>query len=453
MKKKVVVIGGGAGGMTCAVQIRKNSKEAEITVIEKGKYVSWAGCPTPYYIAGELPFKSIVHYKPEYFKEELNIDVKTECKAEKIDFENKTIKLINKDGTEEIEYDTVVLSCGATPFVPEIENYSSDIEGIFKLSNAEDAENIKEFIKSKSPKKAVIAGAGFIGMEMMESFVKCNMDVIAIEKSSEILPFLSHKLKEPILNKIREKEIRVITGDSIVKIEKVSGENKINRAILESGEVVETELLLLSIGVKPNIELLKNSGYQFSENNRVVTDEKMMTYIKNVYAIGDMIYVKNSLKDIYEHVPLGDVADKQGLIAAANICGIEKSYKGVNGSGATSFFDIRIAKTGLNLKEAEKYGYKAKSLFLKAFTKLPGFSDSPKGEMEIIYDEEKGVVLGAFMTGHEAVAQFVDIFSIVIYKQIKIEEFIDFDFCYSPTNSTVWNPLLILYRKYMKEGE
>jgi CoA-dependent NAD(P)H sulfur oxidoreductase len=449
MKKKVIVIGGGAGGMTCAVQLRKMNKELDITLIEKGEYVSWAGCPTPYFIAGELPFKSVVHYQPDYFEKELNIKIEVNCKAERVDFDSKIVEILKNSQRESIYYDILVLSCGSTPIIPNIENLRDSTDGIFRLSNGEDAVKIKKFITEKEPVNAVVVGTGFIGIEMIESFRKLNMSVTAIEKADEILPFLSEKLKAPFIKKMEEKGVRIITGSGVKKVI-YNSNNTVIAVVLDSGEEIKTDILLLSIGIKPNIELLNNSGFKFTDKNRVITDKYMRTYIEGVYAIGDMIYIKNSIKGIYENVALGDVADKQAIIAAANICGEKREYKGVNGSSATSFFEIKTAKTGITLKEAEQLGYKAKYINLKVFTKNPGFSDSKKAEIEVVYDEEDGVVLGAVMVGYESVAQFIDIFSIVIYKKIRIEEFIDFDFCYSPTNSTVWNPLLALYRKYMK---
>ncbi len=439
MKNKVVIVGGGAGGMVAATQLKKQSPDTEIFVFEKTDIVAWAGCPTPYYIADEVPYTSVVHYDAEYFRKNRDIKVYSKHNVEKIDFEKKilTVKGDSIDG--EFTYDKLILSLGGEGFIPNIKGYPNNSDGVFRLSHATDAIKIKKYIDEKKPQKALVIGTGLIGIEMMETFSKLGMKVSGIEKMDVIFPYLNHKMRSDILEKMNEKNIELRTSTYVKEIKKVN-DKKI--AVLYDNTELEFDILLISIGIRPNTKLIENS----INEKELEVNEYMQTQYKDVYAIGDMIKVPHLLKKEKVYAPLGDIANKQAVIAVKNILGQKVKYKGVIGTGSTSFFDIRIAKTGLTLEEALTEGYKAKTLFVKAYTKISGFGiDGNK--CEIVYDEEEEIILGAVMTGSEAVAQFIDQFAIAITYKINIKEMFDVDYAYSPTNSTVWNPFLMLYRK------
>ena len=441
--KKIVIVGGGAGGMTAAVQLKRADKENTITVVEKGDNVSWAGCPIPYFIAGELPVKTVIHYTPDYFREQ-GINIMVNTAAKKIDFEKKEIEIEQNGKIESLRYDELILSCGAKPVQIEIAGAEKINKGIFKISNADDGIKIKAFIEKEKPKNAIIAGSGFIGLEMAEAFCKLGLKVTIVEKSHKFSPTMSDKVREVLIKKCYENKIELILDNGVKEVS--SADEKLRAVILENGEKLEADILLLSVGIKPNIDILKNSGYKFIKEG-VILPDKFLRVAESVYTIGDMIFTKNCITDSYVYTPLGDVADRQALIAAQNIMEKEKEYRGVLQSFATSFFEMKIAGTGLKKEQAEEFGYKAESIVVKAYTKNGAFADSKPGEIEVIYDIDKKILLGAFMVGEEAVAQFIDLFSVVIYKRIPVEEFIDFDYSYSPTNSVVWNPLLAVYRK------
>ena len=444
MKTKIVIIGGGAGGMTAAAQLGKIKEKYEVTVIEKGDKVSWAGCPTPYYISGELSIKSIVHFLPQYFID-MGINVKINSVAEKIDRKNKKVIIIEEGLKKEIKYDKLIVSTGGKAIRPEIKGISGKEEWIFKLSNADDAIKIKKYIENNKLKKAIIVGSGFVGLEMAEAFYKNGIGVKIIEKAEKIFPWLNDAAREKVINMCKEKGIELITGSSIKNIKTIKNQNSI---ILENGNKLECDILLFSIGIKPNIEIIENSGVKL-EGGKLIPNCKLKIE-KDIYAIGDLIHIKNIITGEIVHAPFGDVADKQALLVVKDILGEKINYKGVQGSYATSFFEIKIAGTGINLKKAKELGIAAESLNVKVFFKNAGFLDSKSGDMEVVYDVDKKIVLGAFMIGYEAVAQFVDLISIVISKKIPIKEFMDFDYCYSPTNSVVWNPMLAIYRKLYK---
>lgn len=444
MKKNIIIIGGGAGGMTLAAQLIKTMSQNRIMLFDKGPYVSWAGCPTPYYIAGQLSFKSVVHFSPDFFREK-GIEIYENHLVHKINFKEKTIEVLGDKIEDTIPYDELVLSIGGTPIIPSILGYSPDIEGLFRLSHATDAELIKEYIEEKSPKKVVIIGGGFIGIEMAEAFYENNIDVTLIELQDRLMPKLPKDISSEILDKLQEKTIKISLNSELSEI--ISEDKQIKSIKLSSGEIVETDLLLLSIGIKPNISLLSESDFKFEANNRVYVNEYLETYIPNVYALGDLVFNKHKLTNSMVYAPYGDVADKQAIVLSKVLNG-DKSlkWKGVSGSFATSVFDLKIAGTGLNLEEAKELYPNVKTTNLRAMPKISGFGE--KGvKIDVVYDDDRKIILGAFASGKEAVAQFIDSFSIAISYKIPIDELFNIDFPYSPTNASVWNPLVALYRK------
>lgn len=445
MKKKIIIIGGGAGGMTTASQLNKLMPDSEIKVFEKGPYVSWAGCPTPYFISGELEFKSVVHYSPDFFKER-GIEIYENHLVEVIDFENKTIEVKGDKIKGIVEYDQLVLSLGGKPIIPEFKGYNPDLEGLFRLSHVKDAESIKAYLDKNSPKKAVVIGGGFIGLEMAEAFATNGLEVELVEIQKNIFGKFPDFIGESILNKASEKNIKINLGNGLKEI--LSENGKVTGIILNDGTEVEADIILMSIGIKPNLDLLYKSGFHFDEGNRIYVDEYMKTYMEDVYAVGDMIYNKNKLTGKMVYAPYGDVADKHGIVAARHISNSNSAlkWKGVSGSFATSFFDVKIAGSGMTLAEGLEAGYEAKSVQVRAMPKIGGFGE--KGvKIEVVYDNKSMVVLGAFGVGKEAVAQFIDQFSIVITMKTPIKDFFNIDFPYSPTNASVWNPLTAVYRK------
>lgn len=444
MKKRIVIVGGGAGGMTTATQVKKRMPEAEVVVFEKTEYVSWAGCPTPYYIANELPQKSVLHHTPEYFTNQRGIKTYINHSVEKIDFEKNEVMVSGKEINGNYKYDELVLSIGSNSFIPPVKGYSEEIEGVFKLSHLTDAFKIKKYIDEKKPIKGVIVGGGFIGVEMAETFQKRGIKTNLVEMEAEILPKFDFNLKNSIIKKAKEKEINFNLGKYVVEIKKEN--NKVVSVILNTGEEIEADIVLMSVGVRPNLEILKNSNYVLKDSILRV-NEYLQTNYKNVYAIGDMIFTKNKLTGEEVYAPFGDVADKQAIVVAKNIAGQKREYKGVLGTFASSFYDIRIAKTGFSINEAKKAGMEAKSITVSGSTKLPSFEDKGGGKMEIVYEVKSKKILGAAMVGNEAIAQFIDQVAIVISNNLSLEDIFDVDYAYSPTNSTVWNPLLIAYRK------
>lgn len=444
---KIVVIGGGAAGMMFSTQYKKANPDDEVFLFEKSSYVAWAGCPTPYFIADELKKSDVLHGTPEDFIKR-GVNVKIHHKVTGIDFQNKTLNVEGEEINGVFGYDKLVITVGAKSFIPNISGYSKDLTNVFTLSHAEEAFKIKDYITENKDKlkKAVVVGAGFIGLETAEAFNKKGLNVTIIEKAGEILPSFSEKLKAGVYKEIENRGISLKLNAGVTEI--VSQDGKASAVKLDNGEIIDFDIVLFSIGITPNIDFIPKNLK--TDQGKIVVNDKFETNLPDVYAIGDCIFNKFYKTDRNLYAPFGDVANKHGMMLAKYLSGKNISWKGLLRSFATSFYDIKLAQTGLTLKEALDLGYNADVVEMHAMYKNSGFEDSIPGKVEVVYDKDKKVLLGGSMAGAQAVAQFIDQIAIVTTLETPIEKFIEIDFAYSPTNASVWNPLLVVYRKVIK---
>jgi putative coA-disulfide reductase len=444
---KIVVIGGGAAGMMFSTQYKKANPDDEVFLFEKSSYVAWAGCPTPYFIADELKKSDVLHGTPEDFIKR-GVNVKIHHKVTGIDFQNKTLNVEGEEINGIFGYDKLVIAVGAKSFIPNISGYSKDLTNVFTLSHAEEAFKIKDYLTENKDKlkKAVVVGAGFIGLETAEAFNKKGLNVTIIEKAGEILPSFSEKLKAGVYKEIENRGISLKLNAGVTEI--VSQDGKASAVKLDNGEIIDFDIALFSIGITPNIDFIPKNLK--TDQGKIVVNDKFETNLPDVYAIGDCIFNKFYKTDRNLYAPFGDVANKHGMMLAKYLSGKNISWKGLLRSFATSFYDIKLAQTGLTLKEALDLGYNADVVEMHAMYKNSGFEDSIPGKVEVVYDKDKKVLLGGSMVGAQAVAQFIDQIAIVTTLETPIEKFIEIDFAYSPTNASVWNPLLVVYRKVIK---
>lgn len=444
---KIIVIGGGAAGMMFSTQYKKANPNDEVFLFEKSSYVAWAGCPTPYFIADELKKSDVLHGTPEDFIKR-GVNVKIHHKVTGIDFQNKTLNVEGEEINGIFGYDKLVIAVGAKSFIPNISGYSKDLTNVFTLSHAEEAFKIKDYLTENKDKlkKAVVVGAGFIGLETAEAFNKKGLNVTIIEKAGEILPSFSEKLKAGVYKEIENRGISLKLNAGVTEI--VSQDGKASAVKLDNGEIIDFDIALFSIGITPNIDFIPKNLK--TDQGKIVVNDKFETNLPDVYAIGDCIFNKFYKTDRNLYAPFGDVANKHGMMLAKYLSGKNISWKGLLRSFATSFYDIKLAQTGLTLKEALDLGYNADVVEMHAMYKNSGFEDSIPGKVEVVYDKDKKVLLGGSMVGAQAVAQFIDQIAIVTTLETPIEKFIEIDFAYSPTNASVWNPLLVVYRKVIK---
>ncbi len=460
--KTVVVVGAGAAGMVAAVTVKKKRPDWRVVVFDKSPDAGWAGCPIPYFVAGELPFESVSEYSSDYFYKNRGIEVYTGHEVDKIDIKDRKVKVSEVMETKLAEalspvngyfdYDELIYAAGALPAVPSSWGIESGAlpEGVFFARNPMDARKIASYIESKSPSKAVVIGAGFIGLEMAYAFYRRGIRVTIIEKLPGILTFLSPRLRK----KLQFPEgVEVRTGVSVERIEKES--SGILTVIVDSGRL-EADLVLIATGVKPNISLAREAGIETAFSTEGIEgiriDSRGKTSVENVWAGGDAVVIPHLLKGGLTYAPLGDVADKQALVIARNIVGEKAQFRGVMGTFISHAFGKAFGKAGLGYSEMIKmYGEgNFEVVDVSGFNKVGRFLDSRRADFSVYVVEENGkpVVKGVSAIGEGCVAQFLDVFASAIYFGATVDDLLNIDYAYCPATSTVWNPALATYRKY-----
>lgn len=430
---RVIIIGAVAAGTSAATEIRRNDKNAEIIVYEKDKFISYAGCGMPFYISNEFnDFNGLVPRDAGFFKTKRNIDILTEHEVLSIDSKTKTVTVKNiKDGEVfEDNYDKLVIATGATSKVPEIKG--TDRNHVFILRNINDMNRIKSFIEKEAPRKAVIIGSGFIGMEMCEGFVNLGMDVTIIARSS-LSKGIDKDMSVFIERHLEEKGVKVFTNTATQEITE-------NGVILGNGSLAEADIVLLAAGIKPNTELAKQIGVKLGINDSIKVDKHMRTNIDDVYSCGDCIEVYNTITGKPMYRPLGSTANKTGTIAGSNITGRNDEFMGVLGTGIYRIFDMTVGQTGLSEEEAKKQGFNVVVTIDEKMNK-PEYLGGRPIIIKAVADKDTNTLLGAQVIGYEGVDKRLDVLVTAITLKIKPENLIHLDLSYSPPYSIPRDPV------------
>lgn len=436
MKNKYIVIGGVAAGMSAASRIRKIDKESEITVFEKGNFISYSACSMPYFIGDKnMPLESLLVLTPEVAEKERGIKVKTNCTVVKIWKNKKTIQYIDNLTKKdyELEYDRLVIATGASAIKPPIDGV--DNNNVFVLDNLTNGKNIKEYIINNNVKNASIVGAGLIGLEMCEALRKLNINVNLFEIQENPLKNFHGKIIKIINDKLKENKVNLIYKTVVNKIEK--------DYLFVDNKKIKTELTLLSTGIKPNSKLAKDAGIELGIKNAISVDSKMETSISGIFAAGDCTESLNTIVNKKVYQPLGTVANKQGRVAGINAAKGFARFKGVLGSFQLKMFDLEIAKTGFNKEELSEYGVECEEIHITAPSTAHGYVERNPIDIIMTCDKRTGKLMGVQMIGKSGVAHRINIVATALYNDMTVEEFSNMDLAYAPPFSPVWDPLLV----------
>lgn len=356
--KNIVIIGGVAGGATLAARLRRKEENANIIIFERGDYISFANCGLPYYIGDVINQRAnLLLETPEAMKNKFNINVKIKNEVIEIDKNNKQVKVKNLITNEEYyqKYDKLIISTGSSPIKPPIDGIEN--EKVFTLWNINDTDKIKSFIEKNKPKKASVIGGGFIGLEMAENLKRQGIDVSIIEMQNQVMAPLDIEMANLLHEEIISKGINLILKDGVKAFKEEKEQLNI---LLQSGKTVQSDMVILSIGVKPNSLLAKDAGLELNQRGGIVVDEHMETSEKDIYAIGDVIEVANFISKEKTMIPLAGPANKQARILADYITGDNKKYEGTMGTSIAQIFDLNAASTGLNEKQLKLMGKEKK---------------------------------------------------------------------------------------------
>lgn len=348
---KVVIVGGVAGGASAAARLRRLDEKAEIVMLERGPYISFANCGLPYYIGGEIKKKSALTLQtPQSFKSRFNVDVRVNSEVTAIHTAEKTVTVRTAEGEYEESYDKLILSPGAAPIVPPLPGV--DNERVFTLRNIPDTEKIREYVEEEFPDSAVVIGGGYIGVEMAENLKKSGVETTIVELSDHLIAPLDYDMACEVHQYARSQGLNLVLNNGVTAIEEKGGKLCVK---LSNGEL-ETDMVILSVGVRPDTALAKDAGLALNARGAILTDAHMLTSNPDIYAVGDAVEITDFVTKQKGYIPLAGPANKQGRIAADNLCGIPSEYKQTQGSSVLKLFDMTIAMTGVNERTAKAAG-------------------------------------------------------------------------------------------------
>lgn len=436
---KIVIVGGVAGGATAAARIRRLDETAEIIVFERSGFVSYANCGLPYYVggvigeAGELTLQT-----PEGFWERFRIDVRVRHEVLSVDTENKTVTVKELETGREFKenYDKLILSPGAKPTQPRMAGVEGD--RIFTLRTVEDTLRIRQFVEQNKPKTAVLAGGGYIGLEMAENLVEMGVDVTIVQRPKQLLAPLDYDMACFVHAKLRSHGIHLKLGSSVAGFEHT---DSMVTTLLENEEPLHSDMVLLAIGVSPDTKLAKEAGLELGIKGSIVVNDRMETSAADVYAVGDAVEVKHYVTGQKALISLAGPANKQGRIAADNICGGDSRYPGSQGSSVIKLFDMTVAATGINETAAKAAGIAYDKVVLSPASHATYYPGASTMTMKVVYEKETLKLLGAQIIGRESADKRIDVLATAIHAGLTAVQLKELDLAYAPPYSSAKDPV------------
>ena len=436
---KVIIVGGVAGGATTATRLRRLDENSEIILFERGEHISFANCGLPYYVGNVIKNEEdLLVQTPEKFKERFNIDVRISQEVIKIDKENRKVEVKKNDTGETYSetYDKLVLSPGAEPINP-FKDVKSD--RIFTIRNVNDAEKVKAFIKSNNPKSAVIVGGGYIGVEMAENLSEYNMEVSIVEKSPHLISIIDNDIAHFVHKEVKKHGVKLYLNQGVNDI---SEHEKLLLTL--DNEKIETDLVILCIGVRPESNLAKEAGLSLNEKGAIIVNNKMQTSDENIYALGDAVEVQNIITGARSGIALAGPANRQARIVANNIEGITSTYDGFIGSSILKVFNYSLGIVGLSERVCQTLKIPYRIMIISPYSHATYYPGAKMLTIKAIYNSETSQILGAYIWGKASVDKITDILSIAIQTKMKAADLSALELCYAPPFSSAKSPVNIL---------
>lgn len=435
---KVLIVGGVAGGATAAARMRRLNENAEIIMFEKGEYISFANCGLPYYIGGEIKEKDkLTLQTPESFYSRFNVDVRVFNEVVAVNPKNKSVSVLNHKTGEKYDesYDKLILAPGSAPLVPP---FGRDIkEKVFTLRNIPDTYRIKDFIDIHKPKRAVVVGGGYIGIEMAENLNHAGIEVTIVELLNHVIGPIDYDMACDVHEHIRQKGVRLVLEDKVNSIKETGSELE----ILLDKEVIKTDMLILSVGVYPDSALAKEAGLTVNPRGAIIVNDNMQTSDPDIYAAGDAVEVTDFVTGKKAFVPLAGPANKQGRIAADHINGIASSYKKTQGSAILKCFDLTVACTGINERAAQDAGIDYEKSFTYSGSHASYYPGAVNMSVKLIFEKTTGKILGTQIVGFDGVDKRCDVIATAIRAGMTIYDLTELELSYAPPFSSAKDPV------------
>ncbi|HLK67149.1 MAG TPA: FAD-dependent oxidoreductase [Bryobacteraceae bacterium] len=429
----LVVIGGNAAGMSAAARARRLDADLKIIVLEKGPNISYGTCGLPYLLEGRVRDpKQLIVYTPEYFRKERNVEVRTGTRV--VSFSHAR-RQVNLESGGSLPYSHLVLATGARCDSMGIKGVNSP--HVFTLHTIEDAERMRQFLREKQPRRAVVIGAGYIGLEAADALRRNGLQVTVLERSQNLLLHSDPDFINAVRKQLEAHGVELHCGVRVESIEpdRVAG--------------YPCDMVILAAGFKPNVELAAGAGVELGRSGAIRTDERMETNLLGVYAAGDCAEIMHLVTGRPTYIPLGTSANKAGRVAGANAAGARERFPGVVGTSIVGIFGMAFATTGFSLEQARAEGFSPVATHIEAQAR-PRYFDGKKTTVQLVADRSTRRLLGGWVIGEEGAAGRIDVIATALHARLRLDDFEQLDLAYSPPFATVWDPLLIAAQQLLK---
>ena len=444
---RFVIIGGDAAGMSAASRAKRNNPVLDVTVLEKTMDVSYSACGMPYNIADpEREIEDLVVRQAHVFREKQDINLLTGHCVESIDPVGRTVSGTSLQGKAfDVPYDKLLIATGGAPIIPDLVGF--DLPGVMALKSLDDGRKIKAYIQSNHVKKVVIIGMGYIALEMCEALRARSIDVDMIKPRPVFLPWMEKELADVVKNEVQTHQIKLYLGHTI---EKIDLENK-RLKVMCSDLVLEADMVLVAIGIKPNSELATQAGLDLGVKNAIVVNKKLQTSNKNIYAAGDCADAHHVVTGEKTWIPLALRANRAGWAVADNVCGKSIELPGIAGTAVFKVFDIEVARTGLTVDEAKHFGFDPVKVTIKTRSRAHAHPGASKIHVHMVGDTKTGHLLGIQMVGKEGVAHRINAVAVALHNQMTVKDYCQTDLAYAPPFGPTWDPTLTAANQLLKK--
>lgn len=434
--EKIIIIGGVAGGMSAATRLRRLKEDAEIIVFDKGPYVSFANCGLPYYVSGEIAQRdALILQTPESLSTRFNLDVRPLHDVIELNPDKKTVTVKNKDGIFEASFDSLILSPGAKPFIPDIAGLQ-DADNVFSLRNVPDLDKLMAKINENGAEKVTVIGAGFIGLEMAENLKQKGLAVTIVEKASHVLPTMDEEMAAFVTQELVHQRVRVIPSQSAVAFK-----DKGRTILLEDGTTLDSDITILSVDIQPETSLAAAAGIKLGFRGGILVDEHYQTNLKDIYAVGDAIVVKQQVTDSDTLISLASPANRQGRQVADVIAGLARQNKGSIGTAIVRVFDLSVASTGLSEQAAKQAGLQVEVVHTTGKDHAGYYPGATDITLKLIFNPESGAIYGAQAVGNKGIDKRIDIIAVAIKGGLTIFDLPELELTYAPPFGSAKDPV------------
>lgn len=436
---KIVIVGGVAGGATAAARLRRLDEQAEIVVFERSGFISYANCGLPYYIGDVITDSDqLTLQTPESFHSRFQVSMKVHHEVTALHPEKHMVSVKNLETGEEFQetYDKLILSPGAKPTKPRLPG--TDMEKLFTLRTVEDTLRIKDYIQKSHPKSAILAGGGFIGLELAENLRELGMEVTIVQRPKQLMNPFDSDMAAFIHNEMRKHGVKLALGHTVEGFQETQDGVQV---LLKEEEPLLADMVVLAIGVTPDTKLAKEAGLELGIKGSILVNEHMQTSVPDIYAVGDAVQVKHYVTGQDALISLAGPANKQGRIAADHICGKDSAYKGSQGSSVIKVFDMTAAVTGVNETNARKAGLNVDKVILSPMSHAGYYPGGKVMTMKVVFEKETYRILGAQIVGYEGVDKRIDVLATAIHAGMKAQDLAKLDLAYAPPYSSAKDPV------------